>query len=329
MQPFKFDCFSRKPLPLVLLGLMTLSWVLGGISTPAGAQTPPETLPGSGQSPGASDLVNPQTAEDWLETGLAHIQSQSFPAAIEAFQRAIELDGSLFPAHYNLGLARRQTNDLQGAIAAFYRAIEADPTVPLAYSNLGAALLENQSYDAAIAALERAIALDPRLDIAQYNLGLVHQRQNNLALAEQAFQQALVLNPTAPLTFYHLGITYQQQAAQRPLDSPERAQLLNQAQSAWLQATFLNPSYTEALYRLGSLQYEREQYATAIETFRRATQTNPNYPDAYYAAALAFLKLDRSSDAQTLFQYALQLYQSQNRQDWVDRTQAQLDRLGS
>ncbi|MFZ9739602.1 MAG: tetratricopeptide repeat protein [Prochlorotrichaceae cyanobacterium] len=268
----------------------------------------------------------PQSAQDWLNNGLKAIEANQLPAAIEAFQTALTLDPQLVPAHYNLGLALRQSGDLPGAIAAFTQTTQLDPRFALAYSNLGAALLENNNLEQAQAVLMQAIQLDPQLSIAQYNLGLVYERAEAWPQAAAAFVRTLQLQTNSPQAFYHLGIVLQQQAAQ--VTDPQGIQrLLNQAQSAYLQAIFLDPQYLEALYRLGSLNYDQENYLAAIGHFRRAAEVNPNYPDAYYAAALAFVKLNQPTDALTLFSHALTLYQSQNRRDWAERTQQQIDRL--
>ena len=268
----------------------------------------------------------PQSAEGWLNTGLNAIQQGQLPAAIEAFQTGLQLNPQLVPARYNLGLALRQSGNLTGAIEAFSQTTQIDPNFALAFSNLGAALLENNQFDQAQTALARSLELDPQLSIAYYNLGLVYEKTEQWPLAESAFLQTLQHQPNSSQAFYHLGIVYAQQAAQAS-DPPVVQRLLNRAQSSYLQAVFLNPQYMEALYRLGSLNYQQEHYLAAIENFRRAANINPNYADAYYAAALAFVKLNQVPDALTLFSHALALYQAQNRLDWVQRTQQQIDRL--
>jgi len=283
------------------------------------AQTPPLPV-----APPTSTL--PQSAEGWLNTGLDAVQQGQLPMAIEAFQTALQLNPQLVPASYNLGLALRQSGNLTGAIEAFTRTTQIDPNFALAFSNLGAALLENNQFDQAQVALARSLQLDPKLSIAHYNLGLVYEKTEQWALAESAFLQTLQHQTNSSQAFYHLGIIYAQQAA-HSLD-PQAAQiLLNRAQSSYLQAIFINPEYTEALYRLGSLNYQQEHYLAAIENFRRAANINSNYADAYYAAALSFVKLNQPADALTLFSHAMALYQTPNRLDWVQRTQQQIDRL--
>jgi tetratricopeptide (TPR) repeat protein len=313
---------SLQGLTIALLLGTTIGVIpLGG---PIKVMAQPST-PGSPPiAPPASTL--PQSAEGWLNTGLNAIQQGQLPAAIEAFQTALQLNPQLVPARYNLGLALRQSGNLTGAIEAFSQTTQIDPNFALAFSNLGAAFLENNQFEQAQTALARAIELDPQLSIAYYNLGLVYEKTEQWPLAESAFLQTLQRQPNSSQAFYHLGIIYAQQAAQS--SDPQVVQrFLNRAQSSYLQAVLLNPQYMEAFYRLGSLNYDRENYLAAIENFRQAANLNPNYADAYYAAALSFVKLNQVSDALTLFSHALAIYQSQNRLDWVQRTQQQIDRL--
>jgi len=281
-----------------------------------------QTLPPSGSINQASS-----PAGRFLSQGLASIQQGQLPQAIESFRAAIHADPSLAPAHYNLGLALRQTGDLSGAIGAFYAAIQADPSFALAYSNLGAALLENNQLDQSLFYLNQAVQLDPSLSIAHYNLGLVYQKQGNGSAAQRSLETALKLNPNSPQAFYRLGTVYQQQAEQISTPSPTAQQWRGLALSAFQQAILLDPGYTEAHYRLGSLYYAQGNYESAIRAFRQTAELNSTNADAYYAAALSFVKLNQPQDALMLFESALKLYQSQKRSDWIDRTTQQIDRL--
>ena len=309
-------------IPATILGI-TLGAILGTIDL---APVLAQPLPPSGETPGSINAAS-SPAERFLSQGLLAIQQGQLPRAIESFRAAINANPSLAPAHYNLGLALRQTGDLSGAIGAFSRAIQADPNFALAYSNLGAALLEQNQLDQAALYLNQSIQLDPTLSIAHYNLGLVYQQQGNGAAAQRSLETALKLNSNSPQVFYRLGMVYQQQGEQNPESSPAAQQWRGRALSAFQQAIILEPSYTEAHYRLGSLHYAQGNYAAAIRAFRQTAELNPANGDAYYAAALSFVKLNQPQDALMLFEYALKLYQSQNLPDWIDRTTEQIDRL--
>ena len=55
----------------------------------------------------------------------------------------------------------------------------------------------------------------------------------------------------------------------------------------------------------------------ALVAFRKAAESNSNYPNAYYGAGLVFLRQNRFSDAEQVLQYAKALYTAQGNSQWA------------
>ena len=75
-----------------------------------------------------SKRMQPNVGATYLNEGAALIYKKDFNSALNALNRAIELDTKeLYAAHYNRAIARENTGDVQGAYADFKRAGELRP----------------------------------------------------------------------------------------------------------------------------------------------------------------------------------------------------------
>jgi len=81
--------------------------------------------------------------------------------AVELYERALGLDGSLAPAWCNLGVARRTLGDIDGAEDAFRRTVALDPTHAAAHANLAAVAEARNRPEEARMLARRAYELDP------------------------------------------------------------------------------------------------------------------------------------------------------------------------
>ena len=103
-----------------------------------------------------------QTGEEWFEIGSAHFDNSSFTEAIQAWEKAAEVDPTLSAnAWYNIGLAYAGQNKYEEAIQAWDKTIAIAPNSPIAYDNKGTALALLGKNDEAISAYNYAIQLDP------------------------------------------------------------------------------------------------------------------------------------------------------------------------
>ena len=107
--------------------------------------------------------VHAQTGEEWFEIGALHFDNSSFPEAIQAWEKAMEVDPTLSAnAWYNIGLAYAGMDKYEDAVKAWDKTIAIAPDSPIAYDNKGTALAILGRTDEAIACYDKAIQLDPQ-----------------------------------------------------------------------------------------------------------------------------------------------------------------------
>jgi serine/threonine protein kinase/Flp pilus assembly protein TadD len=132
--------------------------------------------------------------------GVLMRQRGQLQPAINAYKRAIALEGGYAEAHYNLANAYEEIPDYDKAQAEYQRAIDADVRFYPAYNNLSRLyILRRGEYGTALRLLDRALELTPREPSVQYSLhknyGWADLELHNLSQAEQQLRTAITLNP--------------------------------------------------------------------------------------------------------------------------------------
>lgn len=147
--------------------------------------------------PRRADITGPPvTAEAWFDVGAcADRDRATFPTAIAAYQRALEIDPDHVPSLINLGNVHYETGDFELARRLYSRAVANDDENPRTHFNLGNACDELGDMLGALRAYRRAIALWPGYADAHFNVALVAEKLESWALARMHWRRFLDLEP--------------------------------------------------------------------------------------------------------------------------------------
>jgi tetratricopeptide (TPR) repeat protein len=120
-----------------------------------------ETLDALRQNPNSAALHN--------ELGSLLVQ-KGFPKDAEReFERAVDADGSFYPAWYNLGLVRASAGEELGARRAFRNAVEHKPGHAQALFQLGLIEEQRQNNERAVELYAKAFRIEPALLAVRVN----------------------------------------------------------------------------------------------------------------------------------------------------------------
>lgn len=112
-----------------------------------------------------------KTAEGWFQEGLRYDSSkETYPFALEAYQKAVELDPNFGDAYVNLGNIYYRQELFVDAERCYRLAITCDPDHAKAYYNLGNTLDELHCTQEAGDCFQKSLEKDPNFSDAQYNL---------------------------------------------------------------------------------------------------------------------------------------------------------------
>ena len=154
-----------------------------------------------------------------------------FDDAVNAFERAIQIDPGYGPAYDELGWTYYYAQDYRQAAETLEKAIEVDPDAWSAYGHLGTTYYSNRNYEGAAEVLPRAIELMnetfdadrycinatsracDRLVEAYYTLGLTDFYLAKCEESYALFDKALVLRPEEPNAIEGIRLCREAEAA--------------------------------------------------------------------------------------------------------------------
>jgi tetratricopeptide (TPR) repeat protein len=156
--------------------------------------------------------LNPNSAPDHNNLGVALHGENKYPEAAAAFRKAIELDPNAVQPYCQLGIVLRDMGQLEAAETAYRQAVELAPKRASPLNYLGALLCDRLERPAeAEAAFRKAILLQPENLDAHFNLGIALGRQGRDADAEVTFRRAVEMDPGFANAHYWLGVALENQ----------------------------------------------------------------------------------------------------------------------
>jgi len=123
------------------------------------------------EMPGEGAEYRP-SAEEWYELA-CELEPSAPERALEAYERALELDPLMAQAHVNVGRLLHMAGERGRAEPHYREAVKRDPDDPTPHFNLGVLLEELGRRDEAVLAYRQAILRDPDFADAHCNLGLL------------------------------------------------------------------------------------------------------------------------------------------------------------
>jgi tetratricopeptide (TPR) repeat protein len=155
---------------------------------------------------------DPTSAEALYGIGSACLEQQKNKEARESFERALKLrsryPGTLPNAWNNLGILSAREGDTTAAIEYFQRALQIDSAHPIALLNLGNAYRQKKDWSEAKTTLQRALDSGPDDPEVNYSLAMVYAQLDDADHAYEYLKQALVLRPVYPEALNNLGVLY-------------------------------------------------------------------------------------------------------------------------
>ncbi|MFN0170594.1 MAG: tetratricopeptide repeat protein, partial [Bryobacteraceae bacterium] len=149
-------------------------------------------------TPKTSRLERERQAELWFQRAL-DLEERGAPLtdAIDAYEKAIELNPNAAGALVNLGTIHYHLRRFKEARHFYERSIEVDPKYSLAHFNLGNLCDECGQLDRAREHYQAALKLDPNYADAHYNMALACERKGDYLRATRHWKAYLKIDPAS------------------------------------------------------------------------------------------------------------------------------------
>jgi protein O-GlcNAc transferase len=217
--------------------------------------------------------------------------SGQFADAVRSLRRLGELRGGDAAVQRRLGNALLAGGSAEEAVVVLRRAVALEPDNVRGHNNLGQALMRVAARAEALASYERAIAIEPNYAVAHNNLGVVHFENGAYESALSCYRRALELDPALTEANTNCGnVLLKLKRPQEALACHERGL-----------------ATAAALIGRATAQQQTGDYRSAIETYDRVLQREPDHPVALCNYASALLALKRPEEALEVCARALAL----------------------
>jgi len=141
----------------------------------------------------SKELNQADEAEAYAILGNSYNELGLIQDAIDAHQKALELNPDSVSYWTNLGVCYRLTSQYDKAEACYQKALSLDPEYAQVYTSLGALhLTHTMEYEKAIEYLEKAIDLDPGQAIAYANMAIAKASVGFFDEADALLRQAVM-----------------------------------------------------------------------------------------------------------------------------------------
>jgi tetratricopeptide (TPR) repeat protein len=148
-----------------------------------------------------SNAITELKAKEWMDKGVALMNTEKYPAALDAFAKATEIDPENPWAHINRGWAMNALGDYQQAVKEFNTAADSDPRNAWIYVHRGLSYNSLGDFRQAMVDADKAISLDGSISFGYVSRGWAYVGLGNYRQAIAELDKASQLDPKNPFIY--------------------------------------------------------------------------------------------------------------------------------
>ncbi len=260
--------------------------------------------------------LNPKSVIAHSNLGGVLVNGRQPQEGVSHLLEAIRLDPENHSAHCNLARWLFRQGRLDKAIEHYQAAVAIKPDLADAHSTLGALLCARGRFDEGAAHLSEAIRLDPSDAGARCSLGELLMRQGRLTEAAEQLGLAVRMDPSDATAHYCLGEVLARQG--------KRDEALEQLSIA----VQIEPGYAMAQHRLGVVMGQQGDVVGGLEHLVLAARLRPGDVGVLKDLAQAFADVGQFSEAVSVAERALRLAESAGKNELANEIRGRIQQYG-
>ncbi len=193
--------------------------------------------------------------------------------AIGYYETALQLDPSMFWAHYSLGAIYQKQEKYDQALTKFQTSLSINPESYPAHYYIGEIYLKQGKYNEALQSFETAQTLNPKWEYPVYGRGLVYLAQGNLNQARETFERAIQNNRKFAPAYIKLGQVL------------AKEKFFDEALQEYQKAAEYQPYTATDVFELAVIFAEGDNTEGAVQLYQRTLEIDPTHGPAHFAVA--------------------------------------------
>lgn len=231
--------------------------------------------------------LNPLDVEILNSLAIDHTRLGQYDMAISIFEHIQQLSPEFEPGYCNRIITYTEMDQHDLAEQMFYLAQQINPDCPLCYYNIGNSLFIRGDYKKAIHCWLKTTELEPSHPQINYRIAQAYWSDDQSSLAHQYFLAELRLNPGDVDVILDFGLFLLQLGN------------IESAKEKFNRILELVPDHAMALFYLGELAFNNNDYEKAVELFGQALEIDSTLSGPYYRLAQYALMKGRKQKAQS------------------------------
>ena len=219
-------------------------------------------------------------ANQWFENGVDYYREENYDNAIEAFNKAVQLNPQYDEAYRFRGLSYHSKGQYDLAIDDFTKELILNPRSS-SYDERGLSYHAKGQYDLAIADYTKAIELFPGWELAYFHRGDSYHEKGQYDFAIVDYTKAIKVLPQA-ITYFSRGVSY------------HKNNQYDLAIADFTKTIELSPKGVGAYYTRGSSYAKKGQYSLALADLNKALELDPQDKNAANARKEVLELLNKS-----------------------------------
>jgi tetratricopeptide (TPR) repeat protein len=260
--------------------------------------------------------LNPRRADLYCHLGKVTLGKGAYGEAIESYQKAATLDGSIPGGVTGWALALMGAGRHSEAMEVLQKGLAVLPDQALGHDLIGQIYLQRKAYGKAREHYEMAIRVEPDYTPAHYGLMSVYSRLKQPAKAQEyraifkrlKAQETKVLkdrNEAAnDLRFTRTSVANTYASAETFYQAPST---LKRAHELLTRGLAIDPNSLACLESLGTLYFASGRLPNALSAFKRASEVAPDRLIFLMNVGVISSRLGRLDEAEEAFQKAVAL----------------------